>query len=139
MVNVKAKILVVEDEDFLLDLYATKLEQCGYDVIKASNGREGLSLAQLELPNLILMDILMPEIDGYEMLKSLKENKKTKSLPVVIFSNLSQKNEIEKGLKLGAKDFIIKTSITPTQLENKVKEYLSAPPAGRQATGRLNE
>ena len=122
----KIKILVVEDEDFLLDLYNTKLEQEGFDVIKANNGAEGLSLAQLELPSLILLDILMPKVDGYEMLQRIKSDKKTKKIPVIIFSNLSQKKEIEKGLQLGANDYIIKTSVTPTGLVDKVKEFLKA-------------
>jgi len=117
---------VVEDEDFLLDLYNTKLEQEGFDVIKANNGAEGLSLAQLELPSLILLDILMPKVDGYEMLQRIKSDKKTKKIPVIIFSNLSQKKEIEKGLQLGANDYIIKTSVTPTGLVDKVKEFLKA-------------
>ena len=118
------KILVVEDESFLLDLYQIKLEQAGFEVMKAGNGNEGVSLARLEQPGLILLDILMPEIDGYEMLAKIKSDPKTKKIPVIIFSNLSQKEEIEKGLKLGASDYIIKTSITPSQLEQKVKEFL---------------
>jgi len=124
MARQKTKILLVEDEDFLLDLYDKKLEDAGLEVIKAANGVEGLSLAQLELPDLILLDILMPQVDGYEMLKRIKSDKKTKNIPVVIFSNLSQREEIEKGLKLGAEDFIIKTSVTPTEMVGKVKEYL---------------
>ena len=122
----KTKILVVEDEDFLLDLYQTKLIQEGYEVIIAENGVEGLEMAQQHLPNLILLDILMPRVDGYEMLKKVKADNKLRNIPVIIFSNLSQKEEIEKGLKLGAKDFIIKTSVTPAELVNKVKEYLKS-------------
>ena len=124
MAKSKTKILLVEDEDFLLDLYEAKLEEVGFEVVKAADGTEGLSLAQLELPDLILLDILMPKIDGYEMLKALKGSSKTKNIPVVIFSNLSQREEIEKGLKLGAKDYIIKTTVTPTEMVAKVKEYL---------------
>jgi len=124
MTKPKIKILIVEDEDFLLDLYEAKLEQSGFEVVKASNGEEGVSLARLELPNLILLDILMPKVDGYDMLRQLKGSHETKDIPVVIFSNLSQKKEIEKGLKLGAKDFIIKTSVTPTEMMVKVREYL---------------
>lgn len=124
MAKKKMKILVVEDESFLLDLYQIKLEQAGFEVVKAGNGNEGVSLARLEQPGLILLDILMPEIDGYEMLAKIKSDPKTKKIPVIIFSNLSQKEEIEKGLKLGASDYIIKTSITPSQLEQKVKEFL---------------
>ena len=120
----KIKILVVEDESFLLDLYQIKLEQSGFEIIKASNGDEGVSLAKLEQPGLILLDILMPQVDGYEMLAKIKSDPKTKNIPVIIFSNLSQKEEIEKGLKLGASDFIIKTSVTPSQLEARVKEFL---------------
>ncbi|MDX9893595.1 MAG: response regulator [Patescibacteria group bacterium] len=124
MAQKKVKILVVEDEAFLLDLYETRLEQEGYEVIKANNGAEGLSLAQLELPKLILLDILMPQVDGYEMLGSLKQGEKTKNIPVIIFSNLSQREEIEKGLELGANDFIIKTSVTPSEMVDKVKSFL---------------
>ena len=120
----KTKILIVEDEPFLLDLYEKKLEEAGFEVVKAQNGAEGLSLAQLELPKLILLDILMPQTDGYKMLKQIKTGMKTKNIPVVIFSNLSQREEIEKGLKLGAEDFIIKTSVTPSEMAGKVKEYL---------------
>ncbi len=124
MAQKKVKILVVEDEAFLLDLYETRLEQEGYEVIKANNGAEGLSLAQLELPKVILLDILMPQVDGYEMLGSLKQGEKTKNIPVIIFSNLSQREEIEKGLELGANDFIIKTSVTPSEMVDKVKSFL---------------
>ena len=125
MAKSRIKILIVEDESSLLDLYSMKLEQAGYQVIKAPNGAEGFSLASTEIPNLILLDLLMPKVDGYEALKKLKNNAKTKKIPVIIFSNLSQKEEIEKGLKLGANDFIIKTSVTPTQLEQKVQKFLN--------------
>ncbi|MAF13651.1 MAG: response regulator [Parcubacteria group bacterium] len=126
MAKKKVKILVVEDEGFLLNLYQARLEQAGYEVIKGSNGAEGFSLASLELPDLILLDVMMPQVDGYEMLQKVKANPKTKKIPVIIFSNLSQKEEVEKGLRLGAKDFIIKTSVTPTELAAKVKEYLKS-------------
>ncbi|MFA6322174.1 MAG: response regulator [Candidatus Buchananbacteria bacterium] len=121
----KIKILIVEDEPMILDMYQTKLTQSGFAVIKAEDGAAGISLAQLELPNLILLDILMPKIDGYEMLKTLKTMSATKDIPVIIFSNLSQPNEVEKGLQLGANDFIIKSSVTPNEIANKVNNYLT--------------
>jgi DNA-binding response OmpR family regulator len=124
MAKSKIKILIVEDEEFLLDLYHIKLEQAGFEVLKAENGEAGLSLAKMELPDLILLDILMPQVDGYDMLRKIKTDGETKKIPVIIFSNLSQKEEIEKGLKLGAKDFIIKTSVTPAEMVAKVKEFL---------------
>lgn len=125
MVKNTFKILIVEDEVALIDLYQTRLTQDGFEVIKATDGAAGISLAQLEKPNLILLDILMPKVDGYEMLKNLKELDTTKNIPVIIFSNLSQNEEIEKGLKLGAKDFIIKSSVTPTEISQRVKDYLN--------------
>ena len=119
------KILVVEDEEFLRDMYQVKLQEEGYDVFGAHNGKMGISLAELEQPNLILLDIIMPDVDGYEMLERLKKNSRTKSIPVIIFSNLSQKEEIEKGFKLGAADFVIKTSVTPGEIADKVKQQLN--------------
>jgi len=119
----KIKILVVEDDPALLELYRLKLTEEGYETFTADNGQVGFETALINEPGLILLDILMPEVDGYEALKELKSNEKTKKIPVIIFSNLSQREEIEKGLKLGATDFVIKTSLTPSQLAQKVKEY----------------
>ncbi|OGY44035.1 MAG: hypothetical protein A3J62_01690 [Candidatus Buchananbacteria bacterium RIFCSPHIGHO2_02_FULL_38_8] len=124
MAKPKTKILVVEDESLLLGLYQAKFLREGYEVLIADNGAKGFDMATQHLPDFILLDIIMREVDGYEMLKRLKADKKTKNIPVVIFSNLSQKHEIEKGLKLGANDFIIKTSVTPTELVKRVEEYL---------------
>jgi DNA-binding response OmpR family regulator len=124
MIKPRTKILVVEDEASLLDLYQVKLLQEGYEVFVAKNGEEGFDLAKEYIPDLVLLDILMPDVDGYAMLKKVKDDPKTKKVPVIIFSNLSQKEEIEKGLRLGARDFIIKTSVTPGELAVKVKEYL---------------
>ena len=119
----KPTILVVEDDPSLLDLYRLKLREEGYTVVTATNGREGVEAALASQPELVLLHILMPEVDGYAALQQLKADPKTKKIPVIIFSNLSQNWEIEKGLKLGADDFVIKTSLTPAQLAEKVKEY----------------
>ena len=114
---------MVEDDPFLLELYQMKLNEEGFEVFVAHNGREGSEVAEANQPELILLDILMPEVDGYEMLKKIKASAQTKKIPVIIFSNLSQREEIEKGLRLGAADFIVKTSLTPLQIAQKVKEY----------------
>ena len=123
MAKAKHTILVVEDDPLLLDLYRLKLRAEGFAVVTSTNGREGVEAALVSKPELILLDILMPEVDGYAALKKLKSDERTKKIPVIIFSNLSQSWEIEKGLKLGADDFVIKTSLTPAQLAEKVKEY----------------
>jgi DNA-binding response OmpR family regulator len=124
MTKKKHKILIVEDDPALLDLYSLRFSQAGYEVLKATDGDEGSSLAQLEIPDVILLDILMPTTDGYEMLRMLKENPKTKNIPSIIFSNLSQRDEVEKGLNLGAKDYIVKTMVTPSELVSRVEQVL---------------
>lgn len=118
------KILIVEDEEELLEMYRAKLEVDGFEVYVASDGDAGFMMAKSSLPDLILLDILMPKVDGFSALRKLKKDLDTKDIPVIIFSNLSQKEEIEKGFKLGAKDYIIKTSITPSELVRRVREFL---------------
>jgi len=105
-------------------MYRAKLEVDGFEVYVASDGDAGFMVAKSSLPDLVLLDILMPKVDGYSMLKKMKKDEVVKNIPVVIFSNLSQKEEIEKGFRLGAKDYIIKTSITPSELVERVKEFL---------------
>lgn len=120
----KTKILVVEDETFLRNFWENKLDPLNYEVLKAADGKKGLRLAQKEKPNLILLDIIMPDIDGFEVLKKLKEDKKTKKIPVIILSNLGQDEEIRKGLKLGAKGFIVKSDVIPDEVEEKIIKIL---------------
>lgn len=117
-------ILLIEDEPKLLELYELALQQAGFAVATARDGVTGLERVREEQPDLVLLDILMPRVDGYEMLRRLKRDAATRDVPVVIFSNLSQKEEIEKGLQLGAKDYIIKTSVTPATLATKVKGWV---------------
>src|SRR3989338_7447968 len=121
--KLKSKILIVEDDPFLRELYQLKLSEEGFEVFIAQNGEEGFAVASREVPELILLDILMPKVDGYEMLKKVKRDGRTNKIPVIIFSNLSQREEIEKGLRLGADDFIVKTSLTPLQLAARVRQY----------------
>lgn len=118
------KILIVEDEESLLELYKLRLQQAGYSVFVAGDGEAGLLMAKNSHPDLVLLDILMPKADGYDMLRELKASADMRDIPVIIFSNLSQKDEVEKGLKLGARDFIVKTSVTPGELVGRVDTYL---------------
>ena len=118
------KILIVEDEESLLELYKLRLQQAGYSVFVAGDGEAGLLMAKNSHPDLVLLDILMPKADGYDMLRELKASADMRDIPVVIFSNLSQKDEIEKGLKLGARDYIVKTSVTPGELVGRVDAFL---------------
>ena len=118
------KILIVEDEKFLLEMYQSCFEKAGYLVLAASNGKKGIILAQQEKPDLIILDILMPEVDGYEVMSKLKRDEQTKEIPILILSNLSQTDKINRGLKLGANDYIVKTDLTPTELLARIEKII---------------
>jgi DNA-binding response OmpR family regulator len=124
MAEDKKKILLVEDDKFLSEMYATKLTASGFDVETAFDGQEALVKANAQKPNLILLDVVLPKMDGFEFLQLLKKEIAIADTPVIILTNLGQKEEVEKGLKLGAKDYIIKAHFTPTEVVAKVKKLL---------------
>jgi DNA-binding response OmpR family regulator len=116
------KILIVEDDAFLRDLINKKLSSAGFAVSEAVNGEAGLTSAKEAKPDLILLDLLLPTIDGFEVLSKLKANPETSPIPVIILSNLGQKEDLDKGMGLGAIDFMIKAQFTPEEIIAKVKE-----------------
>ncbi len=120
----KKTILLVEDDRFLSEMYATKLSDGGFEVETAGDGQEALKIAKAKNPDLILLDIVLPKMDGFEFLQLLKNDATLKNIAVVILTNLGQKEEVEKGLKLGASDYIIKAHFTPTEVVAKVKKIL---------------
>ncbi len=117
-------ILLVEDDTFLGEMYATKFTIEGYRVSVATDGAKGLRMAQTELPDIILLDILLPKMDGFQVLEHLKKEEKTKNIPVILLTNLSQKEDVERGLKLGAVDYLIKAHFMPSEVIDKIKKYL---------------
>ncbi|MFA6383119.1 MAG: response regulator [Parcubacteria group bacterium] len=123
--NKKEKIMIVEDDSFVMDIYRTKLEQENFEVIEAVNGVEAIKKLQNIEPNLILLDIIMPFMDGLEVLKKIKEDERLKNIPVILLTNLSQKDEVTKGLGLGANDYLIKSHFTPSEVLEKIKKYIS--------------
>jgi len=118
------KILIVEDDSFISDMYKAKLEYLGYNIKIAENGKVGLELAASFNPDLILLDIVMPEKDGFELLADLKKDEKLKDLPVILLTNLGRREDIEKGFKMGANDYIIKAHFTPQEVVDKVSKVL---------------
>lgn len=118
------KVLIVEDDTFLVNIYETKFTHEGFDVTVALDGESGLKVALKKKPNIILLDILLPKLDGFAVLKKLKENSETKDIPVILLTNLSQKDDVEKGLKEGANDYLIKAHFMPSETVTKVKEVL---------------
>ena len=120
----KTKILLVEDDPFLSSMYSTKFELENFAVLAAEDGEKGLKLALAEKPDIILLDILMPKMNGFEVLEKLKDNKETESIPVILLTNLNQKDEIEKGLSLGANDYLIKAHFMPSEVVDKIKKVI---------------
>lgn len=121
----KRKILIIEDDGFLLTMYANKFEMEGFSVYTAEEGKKGLKIALKELPDLILLDLVLPSMDGFEVLTELKKNEKAKKIPVILLTNLSQREEIDKGLKLGADDYLIKAHFMPSEVVEKVKIFFN--------------
>ena len=119
-----AKIIIVEDDKFLRDLITQKVLKEGYLVVEAVNGEEGVAKAKEEKPDLMLLDLILPGIDGFEVLRQVKENPETSSIPVIILSNLGQKDDVERGMKLGAADYLIKAHFTPGEILAKIKSIL---------------
>jgi CheY-like chemotaxis protein len=117
-------ILVIEDDKFLRELMVRKIVSEGYNSLESETGEEGLEKIKKEKPDLVLLDIVLPGIDGIEVLKKAKENPETKAIPIVILSNLAGPEEIERGLKLGAVDYLIKAHMTPREIVEKAKVYL---------------
>ncbi|MFA6919285.1 MAG: response regulator [Patescibacteria group bacterium] len=122
----KEIILIVEDDIFLSDLYKTKMELEGFKVLAAYDGEKGLELAQKNSPNIILLDLILPKLSGFGVLEKLKANKATQNIPVIILTNLSQKSDVEKGLKIGANDYLIKAHFMPSEVVEKIKRLMSA-------------
>jgi len=121
----KIKILLVEDDSFLLGMYATKFEMENFKVIMAEDGEKAVRLAPKEMPDIILLDIILPKVNGFEVLRQLKANRLTANIPVILLTNLSQKDEIEQALKMGAEDYLIKAHFMPSEVVEKIKKVLN--------------
>ncbi|MBU3964215.1 response regulator [Patescibacteria group bacterium] len=123
-------ILVIEDDKFLRELISRKLLSEGFKIDEAIDGEEGLRKIEEAKPDLVLLDLILPGLDGFEVLERIKDNPSTNIVPVLILSNLGQRDEIERGLKLGAVDFLVKAHFTPEEIVEKIKnifEKKSAP------------
>ncbi len=120
----KTKILIVDDDAFLSGIYATKLEIEQFDVVIARDGEEGLKAAAREKPDLVLLDVLMPKLDGFEVLEKLKADPKTKAIPVIMLTNLGQKEDVERAIQEGAADYLIKAHFVPSEAVEKIKNVL---------------
>jgi len=123
--NKEVKILLVEDDKMLADMYITKFSKEGMEIMRAEDGAEGLSMAKENIPDIILLDIIMPKLDGFAVLRELKKNKETENIHVLLLTNLGQSEDVEKGRELGADDYFIKANHTPAEIVEKVKYMLT--------------
>ncbi len=119
------KILSIEDDAFLSSLVANKLVETGFSVLTANNGADGLAKAHKEHPDLILLDIMLPDMGGFEILEKLKGDPATKTIPVIILSNLGGRDEIEKGIKMGASSYLVKSNILPHEVAEMVTQIIA--------------
>ncbi len=122
----KAKILMIEDEKDLAEIYSLQMKMSGIDVVIAQNGAEALDILGKQSFDLVLLDLLMPEVDGFEVLKKIKGDSKLKKNKVYAWSNLTQKKQIDLASKCGADGFLIKSEYTPSSLVAKVNELLKS-------------
>lgn len=124
-------ILIVEDEDLIRDTYARRLEHEGYRVTQAASGREALQSARQLPPQLILLDVMLPDLSGLEVLKSLRADRRFLTVPVVLFTNLSQHMDKHQAARLGATDYLVKSEVAPADVVARVRELLAAAPGRR--------
>lgn len=118
------KILFIEDESALQKALEDILKQEGYKMVSALDGEAGIRLAESEKPDLILLDLILPRMHGFEVLKELKENSKTKGIPVIILTNLEGMKDINQAIELGATTYLVKTQYTIEELIEKVKKTI---------------
>lgn len=120
----KPKILMIEEDHFLRKIYRDKLSRLGFEFFEATNGEEGLNKVIAEKPDLVILDLILPIKNGFDVLIDIKSNKNTENIPVIILSNLGQESDIQRGLSLGVADYLVKTEVSLSEVINRVKERL---------------
>ena len=123
--NTKRKILIIEDDFFIRELYERQFEKEGFVIDGALDGPEGLLKANKVQPDLILLDIMLPKMNGLDLLRTLKSKPETKDIPVILLTNLGQESVIKEGFQLGAEGYLIKSAYTPSQIIEEVKEFMA--------------
>lgn len=118
------KILLIEDEEIMVNLLQKKLTQEGYEISVARDGEEGLKLIREAVPNLVLLDIIMPKKGGFEVMEVMQKDKRLRKIPVIIISNSGQPVELDRAKELGAKDWLIKTDFDPQEVLDKVVKQI---------------
>ncbi len=118
------KIVIAEDDNFIAEMYIAKLLSEGFEVEHAQDGQEAIEKICKVQPDIVLLDILMPKLDGIEVLKRIRADKKVKNTTVIILTNANEKDHISKAMEMGANDYLIKSSFTPDEIVSKIKENI---------------
>lgn len=121
----KKLILLAEDELTLAKMYQTKFSMEGFEVEHAEDGNKALQILESKTPDIILLDIIMPNLDGFGVLKKLKSDKRWSNIPIILLTNLGQESDVKRGLELGADDYLIKAHFTPQEVADKIKKMLT--------------
>jgi len=119
-------ILAVDDDETLLNMYKERLEESGYKVVTATGGKEALSKIEENLPNCVLLDIMMPKISGYDVLQTIRSNAKTKNIPVLMLTALVQDTHKEKSLAEGADGYLIKSEVMPGEVISRIEDAIKS-------------
>lgn len=127
MPDKKYSVVIVEDEKMLADMYATKFTMDGFTTEKANDGQAGLDLVKKVKPDIVLLDVIMPKLDGFAVLKALRAEPDFQTTPILLLTNLGQDEDVKKGKELGATDYFVKANHTPAEVVVKVKQILKIP------------
>jgi len=119
-------ILLIEDDPFLSEMYVKKIQEAGFSIINVPTAEEALRQLAEQLPDLILLDIVLPKMDGFEFLRHIADEAKYAKVPIVVLSNVGQKDEIQRAIDLGAKGYIVKAQFTPSEIIQKIRQILLA-------------
>lgn len=122
--NSKKIVLIVEDDKFLANAYRVKCQSEDFEGIIAENGNKALKILEETIPNVILLDLIMPSMDGFELLEKIKDIPKLKKIPVLVASNLGQEEDIQKAKSLGADDYVVKSDTPLEEILEKIRKYL---------------
>ncbi len=120
----KIKVLLIEDDPMIVEMYKLRLAEEGYDILVTDKGSEAIEWAKKEEPAIVLLDVILPELDGFSILQLLKGETKTKKIPVLLMTNLGQESDRRKGSDLGAADYFVKAQHTPAEVVQKIKELI---------------
>jgi len=119
-------LLIIEDDPLIVKIYSTRLKADGFEVFSAENGEDGIALIEEKKPDVIVLDVMMPRVDGFGVLEAIARQGDAKKIPVLVYSNLASEEEIARAKAMGATEFIVKADISPTEMVAKIKGYLGS-------------